>query len=848
MDKKRLFTAGDKNRSFTIVIPPPNITGKLHLGHTLDTTLQDIIIRRKRMQGYDTLYLPGMDHASIATQAKIEEKLKSEGKSRYNLGREKFLEVAWQWKEEYSNLIRKQWAILGLSLDYTRERFTLDQKLNEAVNHVFVKMYNENIIYRGEKIINWDCQSKTALSNIEVDYKEVEAALYYINYPFVEGDGFLTIATTRPETMFGDVALMVNPKDKRYKKFVGKSVYIPLTERVIPIIEDDYVEVEFGTGVVKVTPAHDPNDFEVGNRHNLPRLLCINEDGTMGELSGIYNKLDRFECRKRVVEDLTKEKLLVKIEKIVHSIGHSERTGVVVEPMLSKQWFVKMDDLAKDLINMQNNPAKKINFVPERFEKIFLNWLENIQDWCISRQLWWGHRIPAWYKNDEVFVGVNPPKEEGWSQDEDALDTWFSSALWPFSTLGWPEDTEDFKKFFPTDVLVTGYDIIFFWVARMAFQSKYLVGTRPFKDVLIHGIIRDELGRKVSKSLNNGADMIEVRDTYGIDSLRYFLTTTNTPGQDIRFSEEKIEASWNYINKIWNISRFIGISIEAQSYKNQEINLKLLNIFDKWILSELNKVIENIDYNYEKYEFGEVAKVIYKFVWNDFASWYLEMTKVVFQEGSNEEKQNTCAILVYVLKSILKMLHPFIPFVTEDIYQRFEDESITISKWPVFKKEFNFTNADEVVLIYDIITAVRNIRAMKNVPNSKAIKLDLEIKKPEFKLLVENNLKYLQRFCNYSEISIIPELENRKKSAVSILEDVVVSIPLATLIDLDEELIRLNKKKDTTIGEIKRIENMLDNPNFISKAPVEKINLEKEKLEGYKKVLSEIEKSIDEIS
>jgi len=847
--KKGYFTAGESNKkSFTIVIPPPNITGKLHLGHTLDTTLQDIIIRRKRMQGYDALYLPGMDHASIATQAKIEAKLKTEGKSRYSLGREKFLEVAWQWKEEYSNLIRKQWAILGLSLDYTRERFTLDQKLNEAVNEVFVRMYNENIIYRGEKIINWDCQSKTALSNIEVDYKEVEGALYHINYPFVDGNGCMTIATTRPETMFGDVALMVNPQDVRYKKYVGRSVYIPLTTRIIPVIEDDYVDVEFGTGVVKVTPAHDPNDFEVGNRHNLSRPLCINEDGTMSEIAGIYKDLDRFVCREKVVEDLVSQKLLVRTEKIIHSVGHSERTGVMVEPMLSKQWFVKMDVLANELIKMQNNPQEKINFVPERFEKIFLNWLDNIQDWCISRQLWWGHRIPAWYKDGDVYVGINPPVGEGWVQDEDALDTWFSSALWPFSTLGWPENTKDFKKFFPTDVLVTGYDIIFFWVARMAFQSKYLIGTRPFKDVLIHGIIRDELGRKVSKSLNNGADMIEVRDTYGIDSLRYFLTTNNTPGQDIRFSEEKIEASWNYINKIWNISRYIGMSIEAQGYKNQEINVDLLNIFDKWILSELNKVIENIDVNYEKYEFGEVAKVIYKFVWNDFASWYLEMTKVVFQDGTDAEKNNTCAILVYVLKSILKILHPFIPFVTEDIFMRLEESSIVVSEWPVINDAFNFKDAEKADYIYSIITAVRNIRATKNVPNSKKINLNLELKGSNFANLINNNLKYLQKFCNYDEISIVSELKDQKRSAVAVLDEIVVSIPLASLVNLDEEVSRLKMKKNSTLEEIKRIENMLDNPNFIKKAPKEKIDLEKEKLDSYKKILLDIEKMIDEIT
>ena len=638
------FTAGDiSKKPYTITLPPPNITGKLHLGHVLDTTLQDIIIRRKRMQGYDALFLPGMDHASIATQTKIEEKLRKDGISRYDLGREKFLEVAWKWKEDYAKLIRDQWEMIGLSLDYTRERFTMDEGLSDAVTEVFVKMYNDGLIYRGERIINWDVQSKTALSNVEVEYEEIEGAFYSIEYKFADGEGGLVIATTRPETMFGDVALMVHPEDERYQEFIGRKVIIPTTDRVIPVIADDYVDMEFGTGVVKVTPAHDPNDFEVGLRHNLDRPLCMNEDGTMNELAGVYNGLDRFECRKKLVADLEKSGHLKGIKKMIHSVGHSERTGVIVEPRLSKQWFVSMDKLAEAVLEMQKTD-QKINFVPERFEKIFLNWLTNIQDWCISRQLWWGHRIPAYYRGEEVYVGVTPPEGEGWVQDEDALDTWFSSALWPFSTLGWPEETEDFKRYFPTDVLVTGYDIIFFWVARMAFQSKYLTNQRPFKDVLIHGIIRDEIGRKLSKSLGNGVDMEDVKKQYGMDSLRYFLTTTTSPGQDIRYSDEKMEASWNYINKIWNISRYIGMSFDNNNYKNEPINIKLLNTVDKWILTKLNELIKSNDHNYEKYEFGEVARAIYKFVWNDFASWYLEMTKVTFADGSNEQKINTCAV------------------------------------------------------------------------------------------------------------------------------------------------------------------------------------------------------------
>lgn len=840
------FTAGDINKKpFTIVIPPPNITGKLHLGHVLDTTLQDIIIRRKRMQGYDALYLPGMDHASIATQAKVEQKLRAQGISRYDLGREKFLEVVWDWKEEYAKLIREQWAVLGLSLDYSRERFTLDEGLNKAVNEVFVKMYNEGLIYRGEKIINWDIQSKTALSNIEVEYKDIEGAFYSIKYPFVDGDDGLVIATTRPETMFADMALMVHPEDERYQKYVGKQVYIPGTSTKIPVIADEYVDREFGTGVVKVTPAHDPNDFEVGLRHHLDRPLCMNEDGTMNDLAGKYHGLDRFDCRKKVIKDLEKAGYLIKVEKMIHSVGHSERTGVVVEPRLSKQWFVAMEKLTEDLLAMQETD-EKINFVPPRFEKIFNNWLDNIQDWCISRQLWWGHRIPAWYKGEEVYVGTTAPIGDGWHQDEDALDTWFSSALWPFSTLGWPEKTADLEKFFPTDVLVTGYDIIFFWVARMAFQSKYLMNVRPFKDVLFHGIIRDELGRKVSKSLGNGVDMMDVRNQYGIDSLRYFLTTSSSPGQDIRYSDEKMEAAWNYINKIWNISRFIGISFDNNNYQNEEIDSTLLNTVDKWILSRLNEVIESADDNFEKYEFGEAAKTIYKFIWNDFASWYLEMTKVVFSDDNQDEKINTCSVLNYVLKNALKLIHPFMPFVSDEIYQMFNEENITISAWPTVNPNYNFEDAKNIEIIYDIITNVRNVRASKNVPNSKPIDLEIQTRNEKIITFLNDNLRYLHKFTNYQNIIISSEEIESSKKIVNVLSEVVVAIPLSQLVDLAEEKQKLEQNKQKMLSEISRCEKMLANPNFIRRAPANKVAEEREKLIDYQQQLLEINKLLED--
>jgi len=839
---KGYFTAGDLSKKpYTIVIPPPNITGKLHLGHVWDNTLQDIIIRRKRMMGFDTLYLPGMDHASIATQARIEANLKQHGVSRYDLGREKFLEVAWQWKEEYADLIRNQWGLMGLSLDYSRERFTLDEELNQAVNHVFVKMYEDGLIYRGERIINWDVQSQTAISNIEVEYEDIEGAFYYFIYPFVDGEGGLEIATTRPETMFADQALMVHPDDERYKKYIGREVYIPGTKIKIPVIADDYVDIEFGTGVVKVTPAHDPNDFEVGERHDLKRPLCMNEDGTMNDLAGKYQGMDRFACRKTLVEDLLESKLCTKIEKMVHSVGHSERTGVMIEPRLSKQWFVKMDGLAEEVLKLQAS-EDKINFIPESFENVFLNWLNNIQDWCISRQLWWGHRIPAYYRGDEVYVGINPPEDDGWKQDEDTLDTWFSSALWPFSTLGWPEETEDYKRYFPTDVLVTGYDIIFFWVARMVFQSLYLTGKKPFDDVLVHGIIRDEEGRKISKSLGNGVDMIDAINQYGMDSLRYFLTTSSAPGQDIRYSDTKMEATWNFINKLWNVSRFIGLNFDEHNYQKEAINLDLLNNVDKWILNRLNEVIADIDRNFARYDFGEVEKTIYKFVWDEFASWYLEMSKVVFGGKSEAEKLNTCAVLNYVLVAILKMLHPIIPFVTEDIYQKFNSGSIVVSKWPQINEDFKFKDANKTTLIYDIITFVRNTRAVKQVANKKKIDLFIQTKDQKIVDFINDNLHYLQRFVNYDNLVVTTHEVETKKSVVEVMDQIIAVVPLEKLVDLEEEREKLENDRKKFISEIKRCEGMLNNPNFVSKAPKEKVEEERRKLANYKSRLAEIEK------
>ena len=834
--KGGFFEAGDTSKQpFTIVIPPPNVTGKLHLGHAWDTSIQDMIIRRKRMQGYDALWIPGMDHAGIATQAKVDKRLKDQGISRYDIGREKFLEQAWAWKEEYASIIRKQWAALGLSLDYTKERFTLDEGLNKAVNYVFISLYNKGYIYQGERIINWDCQAKTALSNIEVIHQDDEGAFYYFKYPFVDASGYVMIATTRPETMFADQAIMVNPKDERFKDIVGKEVYIPGTEIKIPVITDEYVDMEFGTGCVKCTPAHDPNDYEVGRRHNLAMPLCMKDDGTMNEMAGKYQGMDRFACREALINDLKEIGLFDHLEKIVHSVGHSERTGVVVEPRLSKQWFVKMDVLARQVLE-----NKEYEFVPERFNGTLKNWLTNIQDWCISRQLWWGHRIPAWYKNGETKVCEKCPGE-GWVQDEDVLDTWFSSALWPFSTMGWPENTEMLKRYYPTDVLVTGYDIIFFWVSRMLFEGIEFTGHAPFKQILIHGLIRDPQGRKMSKSLGNGVDPFDVVEKYGCDSLRYFLNTNSSPGLDLRYDETKIESSWNYLNKVWNISRYVMMNIEG--YHEVDLKHAKLNLASRWILARLNQVIKEVDYNFDKYEFGEGNKALYNFVWNDFASWYVEISKVDLQSDDAENKNITQNVLVYVLMQIIKMLHPIVPFITEEIYQTLphKEESITISSWPTVEEAFNDEEAiNSLNIVMEIISAVRNERAKASKAPSAKINIRLEAKSQEVCDILNSAKPYLLKFTNPNELVITTDKANLENQVVVVLNDLTIYIPTNDLVDIEEVIKKLEGELKKLEGELLRSNNMLNNPNFVNKAPEAKIQAERDKKAMYEEKYNEV--------
>ncbi len=834
--KGGFFTAGDKNKiPYTIVIPPPNVTGKLHLGHAWDTSIQDMIIRRKRMQGYDALWIPGMDHAGIATQAKVDARLKDMGISRYDIGREKFLEYAWAWKNEYAEIIHSQWKALGLSLDYTKERFTLDEGLNKAVNYVFCKLYEKGYIYQGYRITNWDPVAKTALSNIEVIHQDDEGAFYYFKYPFTDGSGSLLIATTRPETMFADQALMVNPTDERYTKYIGKTVYIPGTQIEIPVISDEYVDKEFGTGVVKCTPAHDPNDYEVGLRHHLEMPLCMNDDGTMNEMCGKYNGQDRFECRKNLVEDLKEIGLFDHLEKITHSVGHSERTGVPVEPRLSKQWYVKMDVLAKQVL--ENDEYR---FVPDRFKGTLVNWLTNIQDWCISRQLWWGHRIPAWYKGEEVKVQVECPGE-GWKQDEDVLDTWFSSALWPFSTMGWPEKTEMLERYYPTNVLVTGYDIIFFWVSRMLFEGIEFTHHAPFKDILIHGLVRDSKGRKMSKSLGNGIDPFDVIDKYGCDALRYFLNTNSAPGLDLRYEEEKVASSWNFLNKLWNISRYVMMNIDG--YNEIDLNTAKLNLASKWILNKLNKTIEAVDYNYDKYEFGEANKALYNFIWEDFANWYVEISKVDLQGSDLENKNTTQNVLVYVLMQIVKLLHPVAPFITEEIYQLLPhtEESITISAWPKVNSNFNFEVEEECINgVIEVITSVRNERAKANKAPKEAIGVTLYVKNEQTLKSFEEARPYFTRFLNPKELVITTEAVDAKDNVVVVLNNATIYIPQSDLIDKEKVLSDLNKEKEKLEKELERSNKMLSNPNFVSKAPEAKLNEERNKLKQYQAKYEEV--------
>lgn len=818
LEKDYFKATGKKEVPFTIVIPPPNVTGKLHLGHAWDGTLQDIIIRRKRMQGFDALFLPGMDHAGIATQAKVDERLKQMGKNRYEIGREGFLEQAWAWKEEYASFIKEQWKVLGLSLDYSRERFTLDQKLNDAVNHVFITLYNKGLIYRGNRIINWDVEAKTALSNIEVEFIETKGNLYYFRYPFTDNSGHLVIATTRPETMFADQALMVHPDDERYTKYIGKTVYIPGTTTAIQVIADDYVDRTFGTGVVKVTPAHDPNDFEVGRRHNLEMPLCMTEDGHMNEMAGKYAGQERFLCRKNLVNDLTNLGLVEKIEPHIHNVGHSERTGVVVEPRLSLQWFISMKPLAEQAMKYSTT-----EFVPKRFEKVYSNWLNTMEDWCISRQLWWGHRIPVWFKDDEIKVQVECPGE-GYVQDEDVLDTWFSSALWPFSTLGWPEETADLKRYYPTNVLVTGYDIILFWVTRMIFQGIEFTKESPFKEVLIHGLVRDNQGRKMSKSLGNGVDPIEMSEKYGTDALRYFLSTNSAPGQDLRFETEKVESSWNFINKLWNISRFIMMNVENPK---EAIDLDKLSIYDKYILERLNQVIADADTNYEKYEFGEVARTLYNFIWDEFASWYVEIAKVQLKTA---QKQNTEAVLSYVLNAILKLMHPFMPFVTERIYQSFmNEESIVISEWPTVNENHVFEQIEETKLIFDIITRTRNLRQEMTIAPSKPLQIEIVTSLA----FLKNEKEVLEHFLKTSELLISNSQSLKEETILVTGAGYELYVLKSDIISKEDELKKLNQELVHIKNELDRVNKMLSNENFISRANKEKVKLEQDKRDNY---------------
>ena len=849
---KKYFEAGDTSKKpYSIVIPPPNVTGKLHLGHAWDTTLQDMIIRYKRMQGYDALWLPGMDHAGIATQAKVEARMREEGISRYDLGRDGFLEKAWSWKEEYASIIRAQWEKLGLSLDYSKERFTLDDGLSEAVKEVFVKLYNEGLIYQGKRIINWDPVQRTALSNIEVIHKEIEGAMYYFKYQIVDSDEQLIIATTRPETMFADQAIFVHPDDERYTHLVGKKAINPANGEALPIMADSYIDMSFGTAVMKCTPAHDPNDFALAKKYNLEMPICMNDNGTMNELAHKYAGMDRFACREALVADFKAAGVVDHIEKHMHQVGHSERSNAIVEPYLSKQWFVKMEPLAKAALENQLKDSK-VNFVPERFEKTFNQWMENIEDWCISRQLWWGHQVPAWYHKEtgEVYVGKNPPADlENWKQDEDVLDTWFSSALWPFSTLGWPNtDSELFKRYFPTNTLVTGYDIIFFWVSRMIFQSLHFTEERPFEHVLIHGLIRDEQGRKMSKSLGNGVDPMDVIDEYGADTLRFFLTTNSAPGMDLRYIPEKLEASWNFINKIWNSARFVLMNIDDEM-KFEELSFDNLNLCDKWILNRLNEVIREVDINMDKFEFVNVGSELYKFIWDDFCSWYIELTKVHLNSTNDTEKQASLNTLVYVLNAIVKMLHPFMPFVTEEIFQAIPhlEESICIAIWPEVNDHFTDESInDQFTYLIDIVKGIREIRTQYTIKNAIEVPYVINTKNDDLEGLLNKCLPYIKKLCNAVcsgyNLNAAGEVAN-----ITIKGGNSLLVELGDYIDKDAEKEKLANQLKKLEGEIKRCQNMLANEKFTSKAPKEKVELERNKLADYQSKYDAVKEKLEQM-
>lgn len=844
----------DKSKKpYTIIMPPPNITGKLHLGHALDNTLQDMLIRFKRMQGYCTLWLPGQDHASIATEVKVENELLKEGLYKKEMGREAFLEKVWEWTDEYRERIREQLKKMGCSADFTREAFTMDENLSKAVRHVFVKLYKEGLIYQGNRITNWCPKCQTALSDAEIEYEEKEGNFWHIKYPVVGSDEFLEIATTRPETLLGDSAVAVNPSDERYAHLVGKMLKLPLTDREIPVIADDYVDVEFGTGAVKITPAHDPNDFEVGKRHNLPQIRVMDDSGVINHLGGKYKGLDRYEARKQMVADLEELGLLVKIKPHTHNVGTHDRCGTVVEPIISKQWYVKMQSLADPAIEVVRNKGTK--FVPERFEKTYFNWMENIQDWCISRQLWWGHRIPVFYCQDcgEIMVELEDPTKcckcgsENIEQDKDVLDTWFSSALWPFSTLGWPDRTDDLEFFYPTSTLVTGYDIIFFWVARMIFSGIHNMGETPFDTVLIHGIIRDAQGRKMSKSLGNGVDPLEVIDEYGADALRFMLVTGNAPGNDIRYIPERVEAARNFANKIWNASRFVMMNLDRELMDKYK-DCKEYSLADQWILSRMNSLIKEVTENMEKYELGIALQKVHDFLWTEFCDYYIELVKPVLYGDDEKAKGVVFNVLYTVLNTGLKLLHPVMPFITEEIYTHLstETESITIATWPTYDEALNNEKAEkDMTFIMEAIRSLRNLRAEMNVPPSRKAKV-MAYTSEEAKDAFINGGAYLEKLASASEVTFLDNKDNLDNNLVSVVvKGGELFLPLLDLVDREKELERLNKEKTKLEGEILRVEKKLSNERFVSKAPEAVVNEERAKGVKYKEMLEAVLERIE---
>ncbi len=852
IENKYFHAEVDKSKKpFTIVIPPPNITGHLHMGHALDETMQDILIRWKRMQGFNALWVPGTDHASISTEVKIVEKMAQEGLKKEDVGRDEFLKRAWEWKKEYGGTILNQLKKLGSSCDWDRERFTMDEGLSNAVLTVFTKLYEKGWIYKGEKLINWCPKCQTTISDAEVDHIDMAGSFWHIKYPIKGTDRFLQFATTRPETMLGDTAIAVNPKDDRYKDIVGMTCIIPFVDREIPIIADSYVDMEFGTGVVKITPAHDPNDFEVGERHSLPRINIMNDDGTINENGGKFEGLDRYDARKAIVKELDEMGLLVKIENINHSVGVHERCNEVIEPLIKKQWFVKMSDMAKPAIEAYK--SGKLRFVPERFGKVYLHWLENIRDWCISRQLWWGHRIPAYYCScGEVVVSAEQPEKcpkcglRDLKQDEDTLDTWFSSALWPFSTLGWPEKTPELDYFYPTNVLVTGYDIIFFWVVRMVFSGIEQMGEIPFNDVLIHGLIRDSQGRKMSKSLGNGIDPLEVIDKFGADALRLTLITGNSPGNDFRFYQEKLEANRNFLNKIWNATRFIMMNFEDKD--DVSVSLKELTDADKWILSKVNTLAKEVTENLDGYELGIAVSKIYDFIWDEYCDWYIEMVKPRLYNKEDETRNAALWTLKKVLIDALKLLHPFMPFITEEIFTsvQTDEKTIMLSSWPVFSDEFDFAKEEkDIELIKSAVKSIRNIRTEMNVVPSRKAKVYVVSDKDSVINIFENGKVFFSSLGHASEVVIQKNKDGISDDAVSaVIHDGVIYMPFEELVDTEKEKERLLKEKDKLLKEVERVEKKLNNQGFIAKAPEKVINEEKAKMEKYSNMLNQVMEQI----